>query len=150
LKVFRGEKEALYFLNNYEFDDIVAVQFNGNSDAVWGISPPSRENLIEELNSSSPVSIRFSWTVLRENPNPSGGNMAKDKTEVDLAKEGQVRAQLIEMINGTSNSTESLKVIIKHLFPKFLKVSNSGKAVVAESLRKSKLTAEPALHLVYV
>jgi len=81
------------------------------------------------------VSIRFSWIIQRETPNPSLGSIVKDKKEISLEPGGKDREQLVAMISGTAgNETE---VTINGIFPKFLKISNSGKAVIPEQLNKS-------------
>jgi hypothetical protein len=46
---YRKDKVGLNFLSNYEWEDVWMAKLNGNSSGVWGISPPSKEKLIEEL-----------------------------------------------------------------------------------------------------
>lgn len=50
---YRKDKVGLNFLSNYEYEDVVVAKLNGNSSGIWGISPPSKEKLIEELKSNS-------------------------------------------------------------------------------------------------
>ena len=45
------DKEGINFLNNYEAEDAWMAQLSGNSTSVWGISPPAKQKLIEELQS---------------------------------------------------------------------------------------------------
>jgi hypothetical protein len=52
-------------LNRYEPEDITIIKLNGKSTSVWGISPPSREELIQYLNSTSGVKLEFELTFSR-------------------------------------------------------------------------------------
>lgn len=52
LKAYDDNKAALTFINNYEAADIAAVKFSNDSATVWTISPPDRQRMIEEINSS--------------------------------------------------------------------------------------------------
>lgn len=36
------DREAQTFLSNYDYPDVVVGELNGNSNAVWGISPPAQ------------------------------------------------------------------------------------------------------------
>lgn len=49
---YRKDKPGLNFLSNYEYEDVWMARLNGNSSGVWGISPPSKEKLMEELLST--------------------------------------------------------------------------------------------------
>ncbi len=49
---YRRDKTGQNFFSNYEFEDAYVARLNGNSSSVWGISPPAKEKLIEELQSS--------------------------------------------------------------------------------------------------
>ncbi|CAL8113936.1 unnamed protein product [Orchesella dallaii] len=131
---YRGDKAGQNFLSNYEYEDAYLAQLNGNSSSVWGISPPAKDKLIEELQSDKPVSVRISWTIARESNNPpSTQPIAIGKGEdIELLPQDDNRKHLMEMINGTA--TKPVK--IKAIFPKFLKVKNSGKAEVANDLTK--------------
>ncbi|ODM97774.1 Piezo-type mechanosensitive ion channel component 2 [Orchesella cincta] len=134
---YRRDKAGQNFLSNYEFEDAYVAQLNGNSSSVWGISPPAKDKLIEELQSDKPVSVRISWTIARESNNPpSTQPIAIGKgEEVELLPDDDNRKHLMEMINGTA--TKPVK--IKAIFPKFLKVKNSGKAEVANDLTQGLL-----------
>lgn len=51
-EVFRNDKLALTFISNYENVDIAAVYLGTNSTAIWIISPPDLERLIDDLQQS--------------------------------------------------------------------------------------------------
>jgi hypothetical protein len=77
------------------------------------------------------LSVRLTWTITRDTANPSDQRIARGKgEEIPLTKEN--KDILIQMINSTNSTQKSVK--IKAAFPKFIKVSNSGKADVAFGL----------------
>jgi hypothetical protein len=49
--IYRNDKSGQNFLSSFEYEDLLVAKLNGNSSSVWGISPPSKEKLIEELRS---------------------------------------------------------------------------------------------------
>jgi len=84
--------------------------------------------------------MRLSWTVSRDTTNPGGASVARGKThEVELEPGSHTRRLLVEMINNTRSSNHTAPVTITSIFPKFLKISNSGKATVVNSLNKGLL-----------
>lgn len=87
--------------------------------------------------SDNPVGVRLTWTVSRDSSNPNVQGIARGKgDEIQLTKEN--RENIINMINGTSNSTDSpIKIIAA--FPKFLRISNTGKAEIAFALNQGEL-----------
>lgn len=52
LHIYNKNKVAATFISNYEAPDIAAVKLSKDSANVWSISPPDRERMIEEVNSS--------------------------------------------------------------------------------------------------
>lgn len=52
LSPYQKDKSALTFLSNYEHVDVAAVKLGSNSTIIWNISPPDRERLVSDLNSS--------------------------------------------------------------------------------------------------
>lgn len=39
---YRSNRLAQTFLSNYDPPDVVVAELNGNSNAIWGISPPAQ------------------------------------------------------------------------------------------------------------
>ncbi|XP_056011934.1 piezo-type mechanosensitive ion channel component 1-like isoform X4 [Ostrea edulis] len=68
LTYFSNEKNtaAVSNLNRFEPQDITIVKLNGKSTSVWGISPPSKEELIKYLNITSDVKLEFEVTFSRK------------------------------------------------------------------------------------
>ncbi|EEB17348.1 conserved hypothetical protein [Pediculus humanus corporis] len=135
------DREAVTFLSNYQFDDVAVVKLSGNSTVVWGISPPDRELLLQEVESSESnstksfsdqtVSIKFSWRVSRVNNNPETVGVVMGERQIFLQPfvNGERNPKRIELSNmlKTSNSSQT-PVVIENILPKFLKITNKGNA----------------------
>lgn len=80
------------------------------------------------------ISVRISWTVTRETNNPpTVAPVASGKgDDIELVPGDENREYLMNMINGTK--TKPVKIL--SIFPKFLKIKNSGKAEVANDLNQ--------------
>jgi len=78
----------------------------------------------------------MTWTITRDATNPNDKTLALGKgDEIELTKEN--RDILVQMINGTTNSSAIKNgITILGIFPKFVKVSNNGKADVAYQLNQ--------------
>uniref|UniRef100_A0A3Q3LMQ3 Piezo type mechanosensitive ion channel component 2 n=1 Tax=Mastacembelus armatus TaxID=205130 RepID=A0A3Q3LMQ3_9TELE len=58
-----GDDEALQWLEGYMPEDLIIAELKGSSNSLWTISPPSRANLIEMLESNEDFPITVSWSV---------------------------------------------------------------------------------------
>lgn len=58
-------QEALQWLEGYMPEDLCIAQLKGSSNSLWTISPPSRNSLIDMLNSGEEFLITVSWSVQR-------------------------------------------------------------------------------------
>uniref|UniRef100_A0A3Q0T344 Piezo type mechanosensitive ion channel component 2 n=1 Tax=Amphilophus citrinellus TaxID=61819 RepID=A0A3Q0T344_AMPCI len=63
-KFFKND-DAMQWLESYISKDLTIAELKGSSNSLWTISPPSRSNLIEMLNSTDDFSITLSWSVQR-------------------------------------------------------------------------------------
>jgi len=48
-------QDATAFLSAYKPEDITEVIINGESTAVWGISPPSEQALLDDLRKNTTI-----------------------------------------------------------------------------------------------
>uniref|UniRef100_A0A8C6U0L7 Piezo non-specific cation channel R-Ras-binding domain-containing protein n=1 Tax=Neogobius melanostomus TaxID=47308 RepID=A0A8C6U0L7_9GOBI len=55
--------DAMQWLEGYMPVDLIIAELKGSSNSLWTISPPSRKNLIEMLNSTEDFPITVSWSV---------------------------------------------------------------------------------------
>ncbi|CAG7819154.1 unnamed protein product [Allacma fusca] len=128
------DKDGINFLNNYEPEDILMAQLSGSSTSLWGISPPAKEKLIQELESNVSVSVVMSWSISRETENPTVVATATGKYAGRIPPADDNRKKLVAMMNGTAGNDTT--AIISGIFPKFLRVVNSGKATPVTKLNK--------------
>ncbi|XP_077542526.1 piezo type mechanosensitive ion channel component isoform X4 [Haemaphysalis longicornis] len=127
---YKSNAAAQAFLANYDAADVAVVTLNGNSTAVWTVSPPSQEALIAELNRTA-VPLRLSWAFSRSMDDESKSNaeqvVSNEKT-VALQDE-HVRTSLADMLRGRPNN-----VTVPPILPRFLLVLRKGKSDVIHAL----------------
>lgn len=93
LIVFQDTAKA--FLRDFNPDDVVCVNFFATSVDLWQISQPIRDSVIQSLNSTDDVPVRFSYTITRNPPD--------DDTSGDTA--AVVTGERIVNITGNDNAT---------------------------------------------
>uniref|UniRef100_A0A3P8T1X2 Piezo type mechanosensitive ion channel component 2 n=1 Tax=Amphiprion percula TaxID=161767 RepID=A0A3P8T1X2_AMPPE len=62
--IFDKNDIALEWLESYFPEDLIIAKLKGSSNSLWTISPPSRINLMEMLNSTEEFPITVSWSLL--------------------------------------------------------------------------------------
>jgi len=88
--------------------------------------------------------VKFSWTVSRHSDNPSTvGVVSETQTNFLQAtlpdgKKNPERVTLAHMLNDTYDGPPLNPLKLEKLFPKFVKVSNRGKAAAVTQLTKQK------------
>ncbi|KAG0723512.1 Piezo-type mechanosensitive ion channel component [Chionoecetes opilio] len=138
---YRSDRQAQTFMSNYDFPDVVIAELNGNSTAIWGISPPAQQRLIMELQSNHTMKLKLDWSIKRPSNSPDIASECKAKREVNLeAYKGQMRnpmrEQLVRILQGELDQNP---VMVTQLFPKFIKITNKGQAEYVTQLEdKSK------------
>ena len=81
-----------------------------------------------------PLMLRLTWTIKPNASNSDKAIVAKDKREIPLLAGGDARNSLVQAINSTGeNDTEP--VVFNGIFPKFLRVWNTGKTTVPTMLQ---------------
>ncbi|KAJ9578582.1 hypothetical protein L9F63_005184, partial [Diploptera punctata] len=134
---YMKDKGALTFLSNYDHSDVAIIKMSNSSRMIWGISEPDRNFLIADLKSSKTIIVRLTWHVSRNNPNPKTTGEAIDQhqyimpAEID-GKPNPQRQNLIRMLTNNSQDT----AVIPYIFPKFIKVTNRGKATPVTQLMR--------------
>ncbi|XP_008277902.1 piezo-type mechanosensitive ion channel component 2 [Stegastes partitus] len=61
--LFVKDDEALQWLESYFTQDLIIAKLKGSSNSLWTISPPSRNSMIEMLESADDFPITVSWSV---------------------------------------------------------------------------------------
>ncbi|XP_066250610.1 piezo-type mechanosensitive ion channel component isoform X3 [Euwallacea similis] len=132
LNQFKTNKRAeQIFANNYDPGDIVAAKFSLDSAKVWGISPPDREKMIEEVNSTKPIKVRLDYKVSHKTSSSTDSGILSNNVEITLSpgespeKPNPDRVNLLKMLldDKTANPID-----LKHILPKFLKITNTGQS----------------------
>lgn len=59
MNLYDKNKVAISFISNYEPADIAAVKLSTDSANIWSISPPDKRRMLEEVNSSTSISILY-------------------------------------------------------------------------------------------
>lgn len=50
--IYNGHKISETFIYNYEAADVAAIRLSSDSANIWDVSPPDRQRMVEEINSS--------------------------------------------------------------------------------------------------
>uniref|UniRef100_H9GC02 Piezo type mechanosensitive ion channel component 1 (Er blood group) n=1 Tax=Anolis carolinensis TaxID=28377 RepID=H9GC02_ANOCA len=121
---------AMQFITLYGYEDIVTARIEGNSGSLWSISPPSREQLRQELqNGSSDITLRFTWNFQRDLGKGGTVEYTSEKHTMDLNQSSAVRRSLAGLLEGTHNAS-----VVPHLFPPYIRAPNGPEANPVEQL----------------
>lgn len=148
------------FLGDYKRSDIVVVKLDGQSNAVWEISPPSKELLMNNIKNNETLLLKSSWTLYR---------IKREKSQnIDVSISGSTqylitgnsshafRLELYDMLDNSSN-TETPPDQIKHvitppIFPNYLRVPETGQATPVDQFDSNSFDYQPLrpLNLTYI
>ncbi|KAM3917927.1 piezo-type mechanosensitive ion channel component 1 [Leptodactylus fuscus] len=129
---FDRQPTAMQFITLYSYEDIVTAQIEGNSGSLWGISPPSREQMRRELkNGSSAITLRFTWDFQRDLAKGGTVEHTSEKHTKDLEPGSEVRTQLADLLEGTLDTP----VRVPNLFPKYIRAPNGPEANPVKQLQ---------------
>jgi len=132
---------AQTFISGYDQSDVTVVYLNGNSTAVWGISPPSQQALEEDLkNNMSAINVKLTYYITRKKQQKTQDmevTITNERSiELDPIRDRGLRLQLARMLSNTEDENEA--AIIDYIFPNYLRVPEKGKPSVVKQLVKSK------------
>uniref|UniRef100_A0A667ZVF6 Piezo type mechanosensitive ion channel component 2 n=1 Tax=Myripristis murdjan TaxID=586833 RepID=A0A667ZVF6_9TELE len=120
--------EALQWLDAYTAEDLTIAELKGSSNSLWTISPPSRNNLMDMLNSSNEeFPITVSWSVQRNLSLGAKAEIASGKEVKHL--DDDTKKQLIEVLKGTTK-----QVVLKEIFPRYLRAPSNSEASAVNQL----------------
>ncbi|XP_039610693.1 piezo-type mechanosensitive ion channel component 2 isoform X4 [Polypterus senegalus] len=128
MRKYNSNPGAMQFLEAYTHDDVTVAELEGNSNALWMISPPSRQMLTEVLETAATFPVSISWTVQRNVSLGAKAEVALDKHTTDL--DNSTRIGLIELISGVRNQS----VNIVNVFPTFIRAPSDSNAKPVKQL----------------
>ncbi|XP_696355.4 piezo-type mechanosensitive ion channel component 1 isoform X1 [Danio rerio] len=122
---FSKNAVAMQFITMYSYEDIVTANIEGSSGSVWRISPPSRQELIKELLSSTgDMTLRLDWNFQRDLGKGGTVENTFDKHSISLAPKNPVRADLASLLLGTRKDP----VHVPHMFPNYIRAPSGAEA----------------------
>ena len=126
---FNGNQNGIAFLSSYDPEDITEIKLNGQSTSVWGISPPSKGELVKQLSmDNTSARMEFYATFLRTQTSAEAGETLTFQTTRELDKSEQHTLAKLLLSN------DSLSLNISRLFPRFLKLPNKGQGSNVQAL----------------
>ncbi|XP_068116956.1 piezo-type mechanosensitive ion channel component 1 isoform X3 [Hyperolius riggenbachi] len=129
---FERQPTAMQFITLYSYEDIVTARIEGNSGSIWGISPPSRDQMRDELrNASSDITLRFTWDFQRDLAKGGTVEHTFEKHTKDLEPGSEERMQLADLLEGKRLTP----VRVPHLFPKYIRAPNGPEANPVKQLQ---------------
>lgn len=78
------------------------------------------------------MTVKLDWKILRPTQSTEQKGEAISETEIILFADDPNRRRLVDMLNNTNTTTEPM--YLHNIFPKFLKVVNSGSVMAVTSL----------------
>ncbi|CAG9835083.1 unnamed protein product [Diabrotica balteata] len=128
-KIYNAYQVSENFIFKYEAVDIAAIKLNTDSANIWSISPPDRQRMLAEINSTKPLKVRLEYKITHKT------SKAEDSGIITHAREIQMEASTPTKINeDRENLLKMLKnetaepVLFPYLLPKFIKVTDRGTA----------------------
>ncbi|XP_025831153.1 piezo-type mechanosensitive ion channel component [Agrilus planipennis] len=137
IRLYARNKGASNFISNYEAADIAAIQLNPNSATVWGISPPDKEQMLEEVKSELPINIQFEYQISHKTTTKEDSGVIRENIIISLEPNTTSRSNLLEMLEGSHSASP---VLLKYIMPKFLKVTNRGTSKVLNLFMEANST----------
>ncbi|KAL4623589.1 piezo-type mechanosensitive ion channel component 2 isoform X1 [Arapaima gigas] len=121
-KSYKYATGALQFLEAYTYADLTVAELEGNSNSMWTISPPSRENLMKLLHNNEDFPITLAVSVQRNLTLGAKAEVASYKHTTFLKED--TKKELFQLLNGTRNES----VLIPHVFPCYIRAPSDSEA----------------------
>ncbi|KAK2191339.1 hypothetical protein NP493_54g05013 [Ridgeia piscesae] len=131
----KQNKAATAFLSAYSAEDVYTIEIDGESSALWDISPPSIQHLYNDfMNKSMDVNMYTSVIIKRE---PKKG-MASNTISADFVfplKAHDVESEVIRhALAGMINGSFTHSIYLGNVFPRFMHVPATGMISAVRSI----------------
>nr|XP_015209180.1 PREDICTED: piezo-type mechanosensitive ion channel component 2 isoform X2 [Lepisosteus oculatus] len=138
---YESSAGAMQFLEAYTHEDVTVAELEGSSNALWTISPPSRDNLIKMLSNNNTFPVTVFWTIQRNMSLGAKVETAQDKHINYLDQ--STKQELIALLNGTRKTA----VLIDNVFPCFIRAPSDSNAKPIQQLYLDKAYKNITLRL---
>lgn len=148
------------FLGDYKVGDVAAIRLDGQSNAVWEISPPSKELLMSRIRNNETLTLKSSWTIFRIKKQKSQSfdvNIAGSHQNIITGNSSQqFRQSLYDMLADSSTNQTPLSktkfVITPPIFPNYIRVPETGQVSLVEQFADNLFEYQPLrpLNLSYI
>ena len=137
---FVKDAVAQTFISGYDKADVTLVNLNGNSTAIWGISPPSQKSLETDLRSNNiTIFVKLTYYVTRKKQQKTQDmdvTISNERT-IELKPNEEFKSLRLKIARMLSDEEEeSDAAILPFIFPNYLKVPEKGKPSVVSQLTK--------------
>uniref|UniRef100_A0A3B4TXV1 Piezo type mechanosensitive ion channel component 2 n=1 Tax=Seriola dumerili TaxID=41447 RepID=A0A3B4TXV1_SERDU len=132
-KIYFDNDEALQWLEGYMPEDLIIAELKGSSNSLWTISPPSRNSLIDMLNSTEDFPITVSWSVQRNLSLGAKAETASGKRVKPLDPE--TKQALIRLLKEPEKESQ---VTLRNIFPRYIRAPSDSDANPVEQLNKDE------------
>jgi hypothetical protein len=147
------------FLSDYKVGDVAATQLDGQSNAVWEISPPSKDLLMNHIKSNQALNMKSSWTIYRIKKEKSQNfdvTIAGSYQKIVSNSSEEFRKALYDMLDDSSTTltpADKVKsVVTPSIFPNYIRVPETGQASLVTQFEDNLFEYSPLrpLRLSYI
>lgn len=97
---------------------------------VWTISPPDLDRMLQEVNSTDDIIMRLQYTISRISNNKQETGIVSNEIEYIMPGDpnGNISDERIKLMNMLTSNTSVPPLLVRNIFPKFVKVTNRATA----------------------
>lgn len=148
------------FFGDYKVGDVTAIRLEGQSNAIWEISPPSKELLMNNIRNNDTLILKSTWTLHRIKKEKSQNfdvNIAGSYQDMINGNSSQeFRNSLFDMLfesSTTQTQANNTKfVITPPIFPNYVRVPETGLVSIVDQFKDNLPEYQPLrpLNLTYI
>lgn len=128
------------FLGDYKVGDVAVIRLDGQSNAVWEISPPSKDLLMTRIQGNETITLKSTWTLYRikkeKSQNFDVSISGTHQFDISGNSSQQFRSELYNMLANSSTTqtapNEVRNVTTPPIFPNYLRVPETGQVTLVD------------------